>query len=409
MSKYQNREITQFIILNRWIKMNTHEFQAKQILLQYGITIPDFYVASSIEEVKILISQHHLQSGVVKMQVHAGGRGKSGGVKIAKNAPDLIKAAEELIGKKMINEQTGPEGMISHQILISSLVSIKKEFYLGITINRELARRVLIASPIGGVEIEKIAQEQPDQVLILPIPNEGNFKSYHFLRIAKFMGWEGKQKDEGVTLIQALIKAFQETDASLLEINPLVETDEGDLVALDAKLSIDDNALFRQEKLKNLFDPTQVSQNEARAQQHELAYVALDGDIGCMVNGAGLAMATMDLIQYHGGRPANFLDVGGGASQEKVAEGFRIILSDKKVKVILINIFGGIMNCETLAAGIIEAAKGLQIHVPLIVRMEGTNVEKGKQLIQQSGLKIVIAKDLTEAAEKAVQSGKRVG
>jgi succinyl-CoA synthetase beta subunit len=409
MSKYQNREITQFIILNRWIKMNTHEFQAKQILLQYGITIPDFYVASSIEEVKILISQHHLQSGVVKMQVHAGGRGKSGGVKIAKNAPDLIKAAEELIGKKMINEQTGPEGMISHQILISSLVSIKKEFYLGITINRELARRVLIASPIGGIEIEKIAQEQPDQVLILPIPNEGNFKSYHFLRIAKFMGWEGKQKDEGVTLIQALIKAFQETDASLLEINPLVETDEGDLVALDAKLSIDDNALFRQEKLKNLFDPTQVSQNEARAQQHELAYVALDGDIGCMVNGAGLAMATMDLIQYHGGRPANFLDVGGGASQEKVAEGFRIILSDKKVKVILINIFGGIMNCETLAAGIIEAAKGLQIHVPLIVRMEGTNVEKGKQLIQQSGLKIVIAKDLTEAAEKAVQSGKRVG
>ncbi|CAF24022.1 ADP-forming succinate--CoA ligase subunit beta [Candidatus Protochlamydia amoebophila] len=388
--------------------MNTHEFQAKQILRKYGIPVPDFYIASSSKEVEEIIKQYQLQSAIIKVQVHAGGRGKAGGVKLATNPQEILEFSQELIGKKIINEQTGPSGMISHQVLISPAILIKKEFYLGITINRELASRVLIASPIGGVNIEKIAHEQPNQLLMLPIPLEETFRSYHLIRIASFMGWKGKQIQEGVAIIQSLVKAFKETDASLLEINPLVETKEGHLLALDAKLSIDDNALFKHEDLKTLFDPSQMSNNEARAQQFELAYVALEGEIGCMVNGAGLAMATMDLIQYHGGRPANFLDVGGGASQVKVAEGFRIILSDSNVKAILINIFGGIMNCETLASGIIEAAKGLQIHIPLIVRMEGTNVEKGKQLLQQSGLKILITENLTEAAQQAVQLAQSV-
>lgn len=386
--------------------MNTHEYQAKQVLQRYGIPVPDFYVVSSIQEVEALLLSHSLESAVIKVQVHAGGRGKAGGVKLANSPEAILQTAKDLLGKKIINEQTGPEGMVAHQLLISPAISIAKEFYLGVTISRERARSVLIASPVGGMDIEQVAHSQPDQVLVLPIPFEGKFRSYHLQRIVKFMGWKEKQTTQGVSIIAALVKAFQETDASLLEINPLVETKDGELVALDAKLSVDDNALFRQPEIKAWFDPSQVSANEARAQEHELAYVALDGEIGCMVNGAGLAMATMDLIQYHGGHPANFLDVGGGASQEKVAEGFRIILSDPKVKAILINIFGGIMNCETLASGIIEAAKGLKIDVPLIVRMEGTNVEKGKKLLHDSGLHILIAKDLTEAAEQAVNLAK---
>ncbi len=386
--------------------MNTHEYQAKQVLQRYGIPVPDFYVVSSIDEVEALVQSHHLESVIIKVQVHAGGRGKAGGVKLANSPQAILQTVKALLGKKIINEQTGPEGMVAHQVLISPAVSIAKEFYLGVTVSRERARSVLIASPVGGMDIEHVAHSQPDQVLVLPIPFEGEFRSYHLQRIAKFMGWKEGQAKQGIAIVTALVKAFQETDASLLEINPLVETKEGEFLALDAKLSVDDNALFRQPEIKAWFDPSQVSANEARAQEHELAYVALDGEIGCMVNGAGLAMATMDLIQYHGGHPANFLDVGGGASQEKVAEGFRIILSDPKVKAILINIFGGIMNCETLASGIIEAAKGMQIHVPLIVRMEGTNVEKGKQLLHDSGLHILIAKDLTEAAEQAVNLAK---
>lgn len=383
--------------------MNTHEYQAKLILQKYGIPIPPFFVVSSLKEIESLIQTYHLETAVLKVQVHAGGRGKAGGVKLARTKQEIMEMAEELLGKRMINEQTGKMGMVAHQLLITWPISILKEYYLGAIIDRKRGSGVLITSPEGGMNIEQVAQQMPDRVLTLPLPLTGTLKSYHLLRIAKLMGWEGDLFIQGSQIILALAKAFIETDASLLEINPLVQTSEGKLMALDAKLSVDDNALFRQPEVKNFFDPTQVSSNEARAQQHELAYVALDGNIGCMVNGAGLAMATMDIIHYYGGAPANFLDVGGGASKQKVAEGFKIILSDPQVKTILINIFGGIMNCKTLAEGIIAAANELHIHVPLIVRMEGTNVEQGKKLLQEAGLHILIANSLTEAAQQSVR------
>jgi succinyl-CoA synthetase beta subunit len=257
---------------------------------------------------------------------------------------------------------------------------------------------------MGGVDIEQVAQQNPDQLLKLALPLNGRLLSYHILRIVKFMGWSSSLAAQGEKIIRGLVRAFIDTDATLAEINPLVETKEGELLALDAKLSIDDNALFRQPEIKNFFDPTQISPKEALAQKYDLAYVALDGDIGCMVNGAGLAMATMDIIEYYGGRPANFLDVGGGATADKVAEGFKIILQDGSVKAILINIFGGIMDCQTLASGIISAASTLHIQVPMIVRMEGTNVDRGKKLLKESGLPITIAKDLKDAAQKVIQA-----
>lgn len=389
--------------------MNIHEYQAKQILQKYGIPVPEFYVVSSLKEVEELLQKTGWNSAVVKVQVHAGGRGKAGGVKIAKDRQSILQAAKELLGKKIINQQTGPEGMVSHQLLLSPLVPIAHEYYLGMTISRERGQSVLIASPIGGVDIEEVAHKEPEKVLFIPLPDEGAFRSYQLVRIAKFMGWNGETAREGMALISALAKAFTENDASLLEINPLIKTEDGHLTALDAKLVVDENALYRQPTLKAFFDPTQVNPSEARAQEHELAYVALDGDIGCMVNGAGLAMSTMDLIHHFGGKPANFLDVGGGATKEKVAEGFKIILSDPKVKAIFVNIFGGIMNCETIADGIIEAAKETHIHVPLIVRLEGTNVEQGRDLIKKSGLNIVIANDLTEAAKQAVKMAQKTG
>lgn len=325
-------------------------------------------------------------------------------MKIAKGKEEVLKAGQELLGKKIVNEQTGPEGMVSHKILLSPTVDIKKEYYLGAVINRELAQGVLIASPVGGVDIEHVAVHQPEQVLILPIPAQGSFHTFELLRIIKFMGWKPSLFKEAMKLIHQLVRAFIETDASLLEINPLVLTEDGQLLALDAKLVVDDNALFRQPEIKAFFDPTQVSTFEAKAEEEDLAYVALNGEIGCMVNGAGLAMATMDIIHHYGGHPANFLDVGGSATQEKVAEGFKIILSDPQVRAILVNIFGGIMSCDTVAAGVIAAARDLQVHVPLVVRIEGTNVDKGRKLLAESQLQNVhIADNLAEAAEKVVQ------
>jgi len=382
--------------------MNIHEYQAKRILEEYGIPIPEFAVISSLDELKELLETKGWQSVVLKVQIHAGGRGKAGGVKFAQGQQEILEAAEELLGKRFVTEQTDAEGLIAHQLMVSPPIEIAHEFYLGVTIDREAAQTVLIASPIGGMDIEKISREQPDQVLILPLPTEGFFRSYHLIRIIKFMQWEGEMAEQGVNIVNSLVRAFIATDASLVEINPLVRTLDEQLFALDVKLVVDDNALYRQPTLKALFDPSQVNENEAKAQKIDLAYVALDGDIGCMVNGAGLAMSTMDLIQHFGGRPANFLDVGGGASKEKVAEGFKIILSDPKVKAILVNIFGGIMNCETLASGVIEAAKDLKIHVPLVVRLEGTNVEQGRELLQTSGLNIIGANNLTEAAKQVV-------
>ena len=383
--------------------MNIHEYQAKRLLETYGIPIPEFEVISSLDELKELLHTKGWQSVVLKVQIHAGGRGKVGGVKFAQGEKEILQAAEDLLGKKFVTNQTGVDGLIAHQLMVSPPISIVRECYLGMTINRESAQTILIASPVGGMDIEKIAHEQPDKVLILPWSTEGFFRSYHLIRIAKFMDWKGKIAEEGVNIINTLVKAFIETDSSLLEINPLVETLQGQLFALDVKLVVDDNALYRQPVLKAMFDPTQVNLNEAQAQKLDLAYVALDGDIGCMVNGAGLAMSTMDLIQHFGGRPANFLDVGGGASKEKVAEGFKIILSDSRVKAILVNIFGGIMSCETLASGIIDAARELHMHVPLVVRLEGTNVERGKELLKASGLNIISANNMAEAAKQVVQ------
>jgi succinyl-CoA synthetase beta subunit len=389
--------------------MNTHEFQAKKILQKFGIPVPDFAVASSLGEVDKILREKGWDSAVVKVQIHAGGRGKAGGVKFAKTPQEIISVSRELLGKKIVNNQTGPEGMISYHLLLSAPVDIKKEMYLAVTVSREKGKRVLIASPVGGMDIEKVAEETPDKVLVISIPSDGQLRSYHLLTLSKFMGWQGEMAKQGQQIVKNLIQAFIETDAVLFEINPLAVTKEEKLIALDAKLVVDENALFRQPEMKDMFDPHQVPAQEAEAQKHELAYVALDGDIGCMVNGAGLAMATMDIIEAYGGRPANFLDVGGGASKEKVAEGFKIILSDPKVKAILINIFGGIMNCETLAQGVVEAAKDLEIHVPLVVRMEGTNVEKGREIINQSKLNIQIADNIADAAKLVVQSQESKG
>ncbi len=386
--------------------MNLHEYQAKEILRRFGVKIPAFSVIRSIEELFPAIDALNLSSAVVKVQVHAGGRGKAGGVKIAKNREEIVAASKQLIGMKIVNNQTGPQGVVASLVLISPLVEIKKEYYLAATIDRMTARAVMIASTEGGVDIEETAAKHPEKILTFPLTPSGNIRSYHLLQLCKFMGWKEQQAKEGSALAEALARAFTETDASLAEINPLVETPAGELVALDAKLSIDDNSLYRHPEFAALYDPTQLTEQEAKAREFELAYVGLNGSIGCMVNGAGLAMATMDIIKHFGGAPANFLDVGGGASEEKVAAGFKIILSDPHVKAVLVNIFGGIMNCETLANGITAAAKELGVPVPLVVRMEGTNVEKGREILAQSGLNIIVAHTLTEAAQKVVAASK---
>ncbi|MCB1116578.1 MAG: ADP-forming succinate--CoA ligase subunit beta [Chlamydiia bacterium] len=382
--------------------MDTHEYQAKEILKKYGMPIPEFGVASTPAEAEQVVQELKLTEGVVKIQVHAGGRGKAGGVKFAKSKDEIVATAKKLIGMKMVNNQTGPQGIVAEKVLITEPVDIAKEFYLGAIIDRENARAILIASPEGGMEIEVVAEKTPEKILKLPIGLDGQVKPYHLLRLANFMGWKGETAKQGMKVAAALGKAFIETDASLLEINPLVETGKGEIWAIDAKLSVDDNALFRQKEIAAFYDPSQIPANEVAAHKHDLAYISLSGNIGCMVNGAGLAMSTMDIIHYYGGEPANFLDVGGGASKEKVTEGFKIILSDKNVKAILVNIFGGIMNCATIAEGVIAASKELKMEIPLIVRLEGTNVEEGRRLLKESGLSIISAEGMADAAEKAV-------
>lgn len=386
--------------------MNLHEYQAKLVLRKYGIPVPDFAVISDVSELKEIVEDLDLNEAVIKIQVHAGGRGKGGGVKLAKNRQEIFAYTEKLLGMRLVNNQTGPQGVVARQVLISPTVKIKKEYYVGAIIDRPNSRAVLIASPEGGMEIEEIAHRTPEKILKMPIGLDGQLRGYQLIELGKFMGWSGSLLEQGKHIFAALAKAFMDCDGSLLEINPLIETEDGRLLALDAKLSLDDNALFRQPELAAFFDPFQLEPTEAKAQKFDLAYVAMDGTIGCMVNGAGLAMATMDIIQHYGGKPANFLDVGGGASQEKVAEGFKILLSDPKVNAILVNIFGGIMNCVTLAGGIVAAAGECGLAVPLIVRMEGTNVEAGKKMLADSGLNIQIADGLDDAAQKAVSAAR---
>ena len=386
--------------------MNLHEYQSKEILKKYGIPIPEFGVASNAHEVKHLIERLRLTEAVVKIQVHAGGRGKAGGVKFAKSKEEIAKVAHSLIGMKMVNQQTGPDGIIAQKVLLSKPVDIAKEYYIGAVIDRDRSLPILIASPEGGMEIEEISHKMPEKILQLPMTIEGKLRSYQIVRLCKFMGWTGDLAKKGSVIAQGLSKAFIETDASMIEINPLVLTPEGDLIAIDAKMSIDDNALFRHPEFIPYYDPSQGSPQEAKAKEFDLAYIAMQGTIGCMVNGAGLAMATMDIIQLHGALPANFLDVGGSATREKVAEGFKIILSDPQVKAILVNIFGGIMNCKTLAEGVIFAATEQHIKIPIVVRMEGTNVDAGKKLFAESRLKIVVAEDLERAAKLVVAAAK---
>jgi succinyl-CoA synthetase beta subunit len=389
------------------VNMNIHEYQAKIILRKFGIPVPPFKVAANKEQVQQMIEQMALNEAVLKVQIHAGGRGKAGGVKLARERRQILDYAEQLIGMRIVNNQTGKEGIVSKEILISPLVAYTRELYLGAIIDRQKAQAMLIASPDGGVEIEEVAAKTPDRILQVPIGPQGKVRNYQHIQIAKFMQWSGPLAEQGRQIVDGLAKAFMATDASLIEINPLVETASGELLALDAKFSLDDNALFRQPEIAAFYDASQLPPSEAHAKQYDLAFVALDGNIGCMVNGAGLAMATMDIIHFYGGAPANFLDVGGSATQEKVAEGFKILLADPKIKAILVNIFGGIMNCVTLAAGIIAAASGQQVPVPLIIRMEGTSVEQGRKMLEDSGLNIIIANELAEAAEKAVAAAER--
>lgn len=384
--------------------MHIHEFQTKELLRNYGIAVPPFAVISSLIDLEEALEKLNLSKAVLKVQIHAGGRGKAGGVKLAFSPQEIRSHAKNMIGMQIINEQTGQEGIIAHKLLLSPLLEYSQEYYLGAVIDRKLGKAQLIASASGGVNIEEIAAKSPERILRIPIENQGKVRSYHLYEMLKFMGWLGVLQEQATSIIKGLAKAFWDYDASLLEINPLVSTDQGNLIALDAKLSVDDNALYRQPLLADFFDPTQLSPYEVAAKQQDLAYVAMHGNIGCMVNGAGLAMATMDIIHHCGGAPANFLDVGGGASKEKIAEGFKILLSDPKVKAILINIFGGIMNCATIAEGVIAAAEELKITIPIVLRMEGTNVEQGKQRLADSGLPIILANDLRSAAEKVVQA-----
>ena len=386
--------------------MHIHEYQAKILLQKYRIPVPTFYMAQNEEEVREIIQKNSLKEAVIKTQVHAGGRGKAGGVKLAKTPDEILKVAKDLIGKRIVNAQTGPAGLISHKVLIGPPLSIKKEYYLSALMDRKLGKGVIIASKEGGMEIEKTAEERPESILKEVIHLDGKLFTFQLLTIAKFMGWSGELRKEGMALVAHLARAFTESDASLIEINPLVETEEGKLFALDAKASFDDNALFRQKEIASWVDLTQLPKNEVMAIEYDLAYVGLTGTIGCMVNGAGLAMATMDMIHQEGGEPANFLDVGGSANKEKIAHGFKIILLDPSVKAIFVNIFGGIMDCAVLAAGIVEASKEDGVPVPLIVRMEGTNVEKGKKILKDSKLNILSAETMEEGAKMAVLASK---
>jgi succinyl-CoA synthetase beta subunit len=390
-------------------RMHIHEYQAKNLLFRYGIAAPPCAMASNSEEVEEKIKELGLTEAFVKVQIHAGGRGKAGGVKFAKNPEEIARIAEQMLGMKIVNDQTGQQGIIANKVLISAPSSIKREYYLAAAIDRSKAMPILIASPEGGMEIEEIALEKPDSILKIPMELDGYVRGYHLLTLAKFMLWEGETRKKGMEIASNLARAFMENDGELLEINPLVLTEHGDLLALDAKFSIDDNALYRQPAIAQWYDSSQSTPNEVMAKEYDLAYIGLDGEIGCLVNGAGLAMATMDIIRHYDGMPANFLDVGGGATKEEVAHGFKIILMDSRVKAIFVNIFGGIMDCGVLSEGIVAASKENTIRVPLIVRMEGTNVEVGKKILSESGLPIKTADTMAEGAIKAVEAAKGAG
>ena len=382
--------------------MNLHEYQSKQVFNIYGLPVPNSQVVQSSAHAVTAASVLGGDSWVVKAQVHAGGRGKAGGVKLVDNVESLTHTVGSMLSSKLVTNQTSKDGQPVHQVLIEETCNIARELYVGAVIDRASRRVVLMASTEGGVEIEKVAAETPEKILKTEINPLTGLQPYQGRELAFGLGLEGEQIKQFGKLLAGLARMFVEKDLGLVEINPLVVTAEGDLLCLDAKINIDDNALYRQPDLLEMRDTSQEDERENRAKEWDLNYISLDGDIGCMVNGAGLAMATMDLIKLCGGEPANFLDVGGGATKERVSEAFKIILSDKNVKGILVNIFGGIVRCDLIAEGIIGAVEKVHVDVPVVVRLEGNNAERGSQLLEESGLKLIAANDLTDAAQKIV-------
>ena len=388
--------------------MNVHEYQAKKLLSDFGVKVPGGQVVFGAEEVSEVLDTLNSARYVVKAQIHAGGRGKGGGIRVVDNARNAEAAAEEIIGMNLVTHQTGPEGKTVGSVLIEEASSIEKEFYLGMVIDRSREKVVVMGSPEGGVEIEEVAARSPEKIIKEHVDISLGIQPYQCRKIAYFLGLKGQSVRQAVSLISSLYRVFIEKDCSLAEINPLVLTSDGNIVALDAKLNFDDNALFRHRDIAGLRDRDEEDPLELEASDAGISFVKLDGNIGCLVNGAGLAMATMDIIKHHGGEPANFLDVGGGATTEQVTKAFKMILSDENVKAIFVNIFGGIMKCDTIADGIVEAAGEVGINVPLVVRLEGTNVEAGREILSDSGLDIQTGADMKEAASKVVEAA-RVG
>ncbi|RKZ42737.1 MAG: ADP-forming succinate--CoA ligase subunit beta [Gammaproteobacteria bacterium] len=382
--------------------MNIHEYQAKQLFVNYNIPVPMGYAAWNAEEAKQQAQRLGGDAWMAKAQVHAGGRGKAGGVLMAKSLDEVMDITHRLIGTQLVTHQTGASGQPIHSVLIEKTTAIKKELYLSLVIDRALARITVIASSAGGMDIEEVAAQTPEKIIRCRINPLVGIGAYQCREIAFVLGLDANQRKQLTSLLFSLYRLFIDKDLSLVEINPLIITEQGNLLALDAKINLDDNALYRHTDLSALYDPTQEDEKEQKARQFDLNYVTLDGNIACMVNGAGLAMATMDVIKMRGGEPANFLDVGGGTTAEKVTEAFKIILSDQKVQAILVNIFGGIVRCDLIAEGVIHAIKETGTQLPVVVRLEGTHVDKGKALLKESGLSVIPADDLDDAAKKAV-------
>ena len=384
--------------------MNVHEYQAKELLARFGVAVPRGRVAYTPEEAADAAAELGGALWAVKAQIHAGGRGKAGGVKLARSAAEVRAAAAELIGRTLVTAQTGPAGSEVKRVYVEEGCDVARELYLGMLVDRATGRLTLIGSTEGGVEIEEVAAAAPEKILTVAVDPASGVRPFHARRLAFGLGLAENQIDAAVKFVTGIYEAFVAFDASVVEINPLIATGEGALVALDAKMSFDDNALYRHPDIAALRDEDEEDPMERQALRHDLNYVKLDGNIGCMVNGAGLAMATMDIIKLHGGEPANFLDVGGGASRERVSAAFTLILSDPNVEAVLVNIFGGIMRCDVIAEGVVAAAREASLNVPLVVRLAGTNVELGKEILDNSGLPILSADTLGEAAERAVRA-----
>ncbi|MGH7781831.1 MAG: ADP-forming succinate--CoA ligase subunit beta [Candidatus Binataceae bacterium] len=384
--------------------MNIHEFQAKQILGRFGASIPKGQPATTADEAAAAFTALGRPKAVVKAQIHAGGRGKAGGVKVVSSAAEAHAFAAGILGKTMVTHQTGAQGRVVRRVYVEEASTIARELYLGMLVDRKAGAVSVIASTEGGMDIEEVAANTPDKIITEIVNPLLGLAPFLARKIAFALGLKDKQVNQFAGLLGSIYKAFIETDASLVEINPLVVTQDGKVICLDAKMSFDDNALFRHPEIRELRDPNEEDPDETEAAKFDLSFVHLDGNIGCMVNGAGLAMATMDIVKFFGAEPANFLDVGGGASTEKVAAAFRILLSDNRVKAVLINIFGGIMQCDVLAQGVVEAARQVKLSIPLVVRMEGTNVEKGKRILAESGIKVIAAADMADAARRVTQA-----